>query len=54
MSAILRLQPRLVPIAGTVVLVAVAWYDPSWSLHHGLRGVAATLGDLARKLASVQ
>ena len=35
MNGILRMQQRLVPFIGTVLLVAVAWYDPAWSLHLG-------------------
>ncbi len=33
MNAVLRIQQRLVPMLGTGLLVAVAWYDPAWSLH---------------------
>ena len=33
MELILRLQQRLVPLLGTVLLLAVAVYDPAWSLH---------------------
>jgi len=34
-NTILRLQQRLIPLIGTVLLVTVAWYDPAWSLHLG-------------------
>ncbi len=33
MNTILRLQQRLVPLLGTILLLAVAVYDPAWSLH---------------------
>ncbi|MDQ8154094.1 MAG: methyl-accepting chemotaxis protein [Gemmatimonadota bacterium] len=33
MNAILRVQQRLVPLAGTVLLVVLAFYDPAWSIH---------------------
>ncbi len=36
MNLILRLQQRLVPIAGSLLVIALAWYDPAWSLSLGV------------------
>ncbi len=33
MNTILRFQARLIPVAGTLLLIGVSWYDPAWSLH---------------------
>jgi methyl-accepting chemotaxis protein len=32
MTALLRFHQRFVPLAGSALLLAVAWYDPAWSL----------------------
>ena len=47
MNALLRLHQRGVPTAGTLLLIAVAWLDPAWSLHTGtLAGLALAAGVL--------
>ena len=33
MNRVLTLQARLVPVAGTLALVAAAWFDTSWAIH---------------------
>jgi methyl-accepting chemotaxis protein len=47
-NAVLRLQQRVVPAIGTLLLIAVAWFDPSWSLHLGVTLLLAVTAVLLR------
>ena len=48
MNTVLRLQQRLVPLAGTLLLIAIAFFDPSWSLHLVVLGVLALITGFLR------
>ena len=43
-----RLQQRLIPFTGTLVLIVLSWYDPAWSLHLGVLFLLAVATVLLR------
>ena len=48
MNLVLRLQQRLVPVVGSLLVIALAWYDPAWSLHLGVTLLLALAALLLR------
>jgi methyl-accepting chemotaxis protein/putative methionine-R-sulfoxide reductase with GAF domain len=48
MTRLLRLQQRIVPIVGTLLLLVVSIDDPAWSLHLPVLGLLALMSGAAR------